>query len=51
MAKKIIGSGGCNMKKIIDNSTMNSKIKDLKLRLWGKGSGYKEGPDNKESDD
>jgi hypothetical protein len=59
VAKKIIGSKGCNMKSIIDSvpqqySNFNqkrSKQDALKLRLRGKGSGFKEGPDQKESDE
>lgn len=52
VAKKIIGSGGCNMKKIIEAAThkYNKNSRDLlKLRLRGIGSGYKEGPENRES--
>lgn len=51
VAKKIIGSGGCNMKNIIKKSTEGyySKKDLLKLRLRGMGSGYKEGPEKKES--
>lgn len=54
MAKKIIGSGGCNMKKIIECSTnhlFNNRRDQLKLRLRGAGSGYKEGPENRESEE
>ena len=49
VAKKIIGSGGCNMKRIIENTIRNRGKDLLKLRLRGIGSGYKEGPDHKES--
>ena len=51
VAKKIIGSGGCNMKNIIKKSTEGyyNKKDLLKLRLRGIGSGYKEGPEKKES--
>ena len=45
IAKRIIGSKGNNMKKIID------LVQGIKLRLRGKGSGFKEGPKNKESDE
>lgn len=49
MARRIIGSKGCNMKRIIEESIYNdskSYLNDsvnelLKLRLRGKGSGYK----------
>lgn len=58
IAKKIIGAKGCNMKKIIDMAmgemTYNNdhSSKDLlKLRLRGRGSGFREGPDNRESDE
>lgn len=50
VARKLIGAKGCNMKKIVElcgGSTDN----DVKLRLRGQGSGFKEGPMNKESDD
>ncbi len=55
IARRLIGSKGCHMKKIIDecklieNNNNNNEI--IKLRLRGKGSGYKEGPQNKESDE
>ncbi|CAK93929.1 unnamed protein product (macronuclear) [Paramecium tetraurelia] len=42
VARKIIGAKGCNMKKIIDQYL-------VKLRLRGRGSGYKEGPEKRES--
>jgi len=55
VARKIIGSSGCNMKKIVETCNQNSDgtyLKDsVKLRLRGKGSGYKEGPSQKESDE
>lgn len=50
VAKKIIGAKGCNMKQIIDGTLYNTpydstKENDLvKLRLRGRGSGFKEGP-------
>lgn len=53
VAKKIIGSKGCNMKHIIDmtlyNTQYNRKTENdlIKLRLRGKGSGFKEGPAKK----
>ena len=54
VAHRLIGNKGYNMKKIIcecqDSNSIN--IKDnVKLRLRGRGSGYKEGPENKESDE
>jgi hypothetical protein len=52
IARRLIGSKGCNMKDIINGCKSNSSESDqVKLRLRGKGSGYKEGPDNKESDE
>lgn len=50
IARKLIGAKGCNMKRIVD-SCGNSDYNDVKLRLRGKGSGFKEGPHNQESDD
>ena len=54
VARRLIGSKGCNMKKILNECKQNnnSNINDnIKLRLRGRGSGYKEGPQNKESDE
>lgn len=58
IAKKIIGSKGCNMKNIIENSLAETGLRNhpnskeaIKLRLRGKGSGFLEGPDRKESDE
>jgi len=58
VARKIIGPKGSNMKNIIQscqnqlkNSDSSSQNDFLKLRLRGKGSGFKEGPDQRESDD
>jgi RNA recognition motif-containing protein len=42
VAKKIIGSKGANMKRIVDTCAKNGDS-IVKLRLRGKGSGYKEG--------
>ncbi len=42
VARRIIGTKGCNMKKIVD-------VSNAKLRLRGKGSGYMEGPTQTES--
>jgi len=62
-ARKIIGPKGHNMKQIIENCKEigellekeghgKIKIEDLaKLRLRGKGSGFKEGPKQEESND
>jgi hypothetical protein len=58
IAKKIIGSKGCNMKNIIENSLGEAGLRNhpnskeaIKLRLRGKGSGFLEGPERKESDE
>jgi hypothetical protein len=52
VARRLIGSKGCNMKKILNECKQNNNINEnIKLRLRGKGSGYKEGPQNKESDE
>ena len=52
VARRLIGSKGCNMKKILNECKVNNNINDnIKLRLRGRGSGYKEGPQNKESDE
>lgn len=51
VARKLIGSKGCNMKRIVENCSGPNEYSDVKLRLRGKGSGYKEGPYNRESDD
>lgn len=52
IARKLIGAKGCNMKRIVENcGGPNDNYNDVKLRLRGKGSGFKEGPYNKESDD
>ena len=53
VARKIIGFKGGNMKKIIDackEQDPRNKF-GVKLRLRGRGSGFKEGPENCESDD
>ncbi len=49
VARKLIGAKGCNMKRIVESC--GSTDNDVKLRLRGQGSGFKEGPMNKESDD
>ena len=51
IARRLIGSKGCNMKNIINKCKLNGDGEGIKLRLRGKGSGYKEGPQNKESDE
>ena len=51
IAKRLIGSKGSNMKKIIDECKSIWKEEGIKLRLRGKGSGYKEGSENKESEE
>ncbi len=53
IARRLIGSKGYNMKKIIDEckSIEPNLYDNVKLRLRGKGSGFKEGPQNKESDE
>ena len=52
IARRLIGNKGCNMKKIINECKSGPDDSDkIKLRLRGRGSGYREGPDNKESDE
>lgn len=57
VARKIIGSKGCNMKRIIDlcnkqfKSERGNNGEIVKLRLRGRGSGFKEGPEKLESQD
>ena len=51
IARRLIGSKGCNMKKIINECSSRDDKDIVKLRLRGQGSGYKEGPQNKESDE
>ena len=52
IARRLIGSKGCNMKNIVNACKSSPDDSDkIKLRLRGRGSGYKEGPDNKESDE
>ena len=51
IARRLIGSKGCNMKNIINECKLSEDGEGIKLRLRGKGSGYKEGPQNKESDE
>ena len=54
IAKRLIGNKGENMKKIIDECKLisnNNYNDNVKLRLRGKGSGFKEGSENKESEE
>lgn len=55
VGRKIIGYRGKNMKNILDrlkNKFFNGPIQDMiKLRLRGQGSGFKEGPNNCESNE
>ena len=51
VARRLIGSKGCNMKKILNECKQINNNENIKLRLRGKGSGYKEGPQNKESEE
>ena len=51
VAKKLIGSKGYNMKHIINECKIDGEKDIVKLRLRGRGSGYKEGPQNVESDE
>ncbi len=54
VARRLIGPKGKNMKKIIETCAPESVYLDrdtIKLRLRGKGSGFKEGPFNEESRD
>ena len=51
VARRLIGSKGYNMKKILTECKINNNNDNIKLRLRGRGSGYKEGPQNKESDE
>jgi len=54
VARRLIGAKGCNMKRIIEkcNSRDGQKNEEsVKLRLRGRGSGFKEGTNNQESDE
>ena len=52
MCRRLIGTKGCNMKKIIQSCDHGSQQQEaVKLRLRGKGSGFKEGPNQEESED
>jgi len=51
VARRLIGAKGCNMKRIIQECCKNLPTNQevVKLRLRGKGSGFKEGPKQEES--
>jgi len=51
VARRLIGAKGCNMKRIIEICSKNAPQTNdvVKLRLRGKGSGFKEGPNQQES--
>ena len=51
IARRLIGNKGCNMKNIINECKLSKDSEGIKLRLRGKGSGYKEGPEKQESDE
>ena len=55
VSKKIIGQGGINMKNVLDKCkakfTEEWHTDFLKLRLRGAGSGFREGPDQQESNE
>jgi hypothetical protein len=55
VARRLIGAKGCNMKRIIEiccKGASYDQLQDMvKLRLRGKGSGFKEGPKQEESND
>jgi hypothetical protein len=55
VARRLIGAKGCNMKRIVEMCSRTSDGKFIsdavKLRLRGRGSGYKEGPNNRESEE
>lgn len=51
VAQRLVGAKGCNIKRIIDFCSKGANgiylADSVKLRLRGKGSGYKEGPYNR----
>ena len=56
VARRVIGSKGANMKRIIEECSLGfdknvNPYEIVKLRLRGKGSGFKEGQNQLESDD
>ena len=50
VTKRIIGKNGCFLKKIIYNACIIFGDQTTKIRVRGRGSGYLEGPEKKESD-
>lgn len=48
---KLIGSNGINLRKIIADNCIRFNDFSTKIRLRGKGSGYREGATNEESED
>lgn len=48
---KLIGSNGINLRRIIADNCIRFNDFSTKIRLRGKGSGYREGATNEESDD
>ncbi|CAG9311073.1 unnamed protein product [Blepharisma stoltei] len=54
VARRLIGPRGSNMKKIVERCCKGAQGQAhdiIKLRLRGRGSGFKEGPDKEESDE
>ena len=51
MTKKLIGNNGIILRQIINENCIKFGDNTTKIRLRGKGSGYKEGPEKKESND
>lgn len=55
VARRLIGAKGCNMKRIIETCGKGASYENIqdvvKLRLRGKGSGFKEGPKQEESNE
>ena len=54
VARRLIGSKGSHMKKIVEKCLSGSETQAhniVKLRLRGKGSGFKEGPNKSESEE
>lgn len=51
VTKKLIGNNGIILRQIINENCIKFGDNTTKIRLRGKGSGYKEGPEKKESND
>lgn len=55
MARRLIGAKGCNMKRVIEICCKGASFEQqqdmVKLRLRGRGSGFKEGPKQEESNE